>query len=80
MKNSAKTVKTTYEMLRGGEIVKRQLTLPISAERYAELASGLAPDNKAWHEVRDALATLARLQSGELGGWDIELIIQAEDD
>ena len=80
MKNSIKTVKATYEMQRSGEVVKRQLTLPISEERYAELASGLTPDNKAWHEVRDALATLARLQGGELGGWGIEQKIQTEDD
>ena len=80
MKKEIKTVKATYEMLQGGEVIKRQFSLPISAERYAQLSQGLQPESAAWYEVREALATLARLQGGDLGGWGLELIIQTEGD
>jgi hypothetical protein len=49
-------------MLKDGDEAERQFALPISAERYAELASGLMPTNKAWLEIQGALETLTHLQ------------------
>jgi hypothetical protein len=48
MGSEIRTINITYKMLRAGDETERQFALPISAERYAELASGLAPGNKAW--------------------------------
>ena len=73
---NTKTIKVDYEMKRDGETVKRQFSLPISAERYNQLAAGLSVDNLAWFEVREALIILVRLQGfTELGAWGIELKI-----
>ena len=64
----------TYHMIRGKETAETYIELPISQKRYDELKQGLQPDNKVWHEVRDALANLTFLQGyDELGEWSLEL-------
>ena len=67
----------TYRMIRGNETAETCIDMPISVERYNELAAGCTPENKAWHEIREALVTLTRLQGyDELGTWNIELTIK----
>lgn len=80
MKTQSKTVKVNYEFKKDGKSERQHFKLPVSKERYMELANGITPDSKAWHEVRDALIALARLQNGELGSWGVELQIKMEDD
>jgi hypothetical protein len=81
MKTQLKTIKVNYEMKNGSEVVKRTFSLPISKQRYDQLASGLRPYNLAWHEVKEALMILVRLQGfTELGGWGVELKIPQEED
>jgi hypothetical protein len=66
----------TYHMIRGNETAETFINMPISKERYMELASGCTPENRCWHEIREALANLTRLQGyDELGSWSIELTI-----
>jgi hypothetical protein len=75
-----KKVHITYKMLRGendNEVAETCIDLPISAERYAELAKGVSPANKAWNEIRDALTKLTWLQGYDtLGAWSVEIKIQ----
>jgi hypothetical protein len=66
-----------YRMLRGKhESAESCIDLPISAERYAELAKGLTPDSAAWKGVQSALETLAFLQGYTLGAWSVDLEIE----
>jgi hypothetical protein len=77
-KNAVRNVLITYRMIRGSEAAETCIDMPISAERYKELTAGFTPKNKAWHEIREALVTLTKLQGyEELGAWSIELIIEA---
>jgi hypothetical protein len=78
MKDEIRKVHITYKMLRGEhEVAETCIDLPISAARYAELAKGISPENKAWNEIRDALEKLTWLQSYDsLGAWSIELEIE----
>jgi len=80
MKTQSKPIKVNYEVKRGGKAERHHFKLPVSKGRYAELATGLNPENKAWHEVKEALTLLAKLQNGELGCWGLELVIKTEDD
>jgi len=80
MQTQSKTINVNYEVKKDGKSERRHFKLPVSKERYIELANGLTPDSKAWYEVRGALTTLARLQNGELGSWGVELLIETEDD
>ena len=67
----------TYHMIRGSETAETCINMPISAERYNKLASGCTPENEAWHEIREALLMLTKLQGyDELGSWSIELTIE----
>jgi len=66
----------TYRMNRGSEAAESFINLPVSAERYAELAQGLRPDSKAWRAVQGALKQIAYLQGYKLGSWSIELQIE----
>ena len=81
---SASTVRKvgiTYRMIRGTEVAETFMNVPISKQRYKELAAGCTPENKAWHEIREALVALTKLQGyNELGSWSIKLKIQTEDD
>jgi hypothetical protein len=72
-----KKLQITYKMLRGEhEVAETCIDLPISEERYAELAQGVSEKSKAWNEVRNALVTLTFLQGyDKLGAWSIELEI-----
>lgn len=77
-KETVTKVLITYHMIRGNETAETCIDMPISVERYNELAAGCTPENKAWHEIRDALLILTRLQGyDELGSWSIELAIEA---
>ena len=80
LRNAIRKVHITYKMLRGeneSEVAETCIDLPISAERYEELARGVTPANKAWGEIRDALVTLTRLQSYDtLGAWSVEVEMQ----
>ena len=75
MNTRSTTIKVSYEIKKDDKTEMHYFRLPISKERYAELAAGLSPENKAWNEVKDALDSLTRLQNGELGGWGLELLI-----
>jgi hypothetical protein len=70
-------ISITYKMLRGEhEVAETCITLPISAARYAELAKGVTPNNRAWCEIQGALERLTFLQGyDELGTWGFELNI-----
>ena len=71
----------TYRMIRGTETAEAFISLPVSPERYAELAQGLKPDSEAWRTVQGALQNLTVLQNyDELGTWSIELEVKTEDD
>jgi len=73
---TVRKVGITYRMIRKNETAETFINMPISKERYKELAAGCTPENKAWHEIRHALVTLTRLQGyDELGTWSIELTI-----
>jgi hypothetical protein len=78
-KNIIRKVHITYKMIRGAndnEVAETCVDLPISQERYDELAAGLRSDSEAWSLVRDALLTLTYLQAySKLGAWSIELEI-----
>ncbi|MDR3216820.1 MAG: hypothetical protein LBT55_05330 [Clostridiaceae bacterium] len=76
-----KKLHITYKILRGGKVAEdATMDLPISETRYAELAKGLTPNNKAWQEVRTAIEDLAVLQGGNLGAGSIELEINGGND
>lgn len=76
--NAVRKVLITYRMIRGSETAETCIDMPISVERYNELAAGCTPENKAWHEIRKALVTLTNLQGYEkLGAWSIDLTIEA---
>lgn len=78
-KNIVRKVHITYKMIRGksdNEIAETCVDLPISQERYDELAAGLRGDSEVWSSVRDALLTLTYLQGyNKLGAWSIEIEI-----
>jgi len=75
------TIGITYRMIRGTETAEAFISLPVSPERYAELAQGLKLGSEAWRTVQGALQNLTVLQNyDELGTWSIELEIQTEDD
>ncbi len=68
----------TYHMIRKNETAETCIDMPISVDRYKELAAGCTSDNKCWHEIRGALMSLTRLQGyDELGSWSLELAIEA---
>lgn len=75
-KKQTRLVKFTYEVKREEGTKGMKFSLPVSKERYAELATGPRPESKAWTEARDALSTLAGLSGGTLGAWSIELKIE----
>jgi len=76
--HTVRKVLITYRMMRGNETAETCIDMPISVERYNELAAGCTPENKAWYEIREALVALTRLQGyEELGSWSIELEIEA---
>jgi hypothetical protein len=69
-----------YRMEKPNETAESCVTLPISEARYAELAKGLTPNNKAWNEIQHALESLTCLQGyDKLGSWSLELEIKTED-
>lgn len=78
-KNIIRKVHITYKMIRGAndnEVAETCIDLPISQERYDELAAGLRSDSEVWNSVRDALLTLTYLQGySKLGAWSIEFEI-----
>jgi hypothetical protein len=75
---TVRKVLITYHMIRGNETAETCIDMPISVERYNELAAGCTPENKCWHEIREALVKLTELQGyDELGSWSIELTIDA---
>jgi hypothetical protein len=70
-------IEITYKMNKGKhERAESFIELPVSEERYEELAKGLTDGSKAWNEVRAALKTIARLQGYTLGAWSVNLEIQ----
>ena len=76
-KNTVTKVLITYHMIRGNESAETCIDMPISVERYHELAQGCTAESKAWHEIRDALLILTKLQGyDELGSWRIEFTIE----
>jgi hypothetical protein len=79
MENEICKVHITYKMLRGEhEVAETCIDIPISEARYAELAQGVSPKNKAWGEIRAALVTVTRLQGYDaLGSWSVDLEIKA---
>ena len=78
-KNIIRKVHITYKMIReanDNEVAETCVDLPISQERYDELAEGLNGDSEVWRSVRDALLNLTYLQGyNKLGAWSIELEI-----
>jgi hypothetical protein len=73
---ASRKVLITYRMIRGTETTETCIDMPISKKRYDELAAGCTPENKCWHEIREALESLTRLQGyEELGTWSIELTV-----
>ena len=78
-KNIVRKVHITYKMIRGAndnEVAETCVDLPISQERYDELAEGINGESEVWNSVRDALLTLTYLQGyKKLGAWSIELEI-----
>jgi len=75
--NTVRKAGITYKMIRGRETAETYIDLPISQQRYEELAKGLQPDNAVWNEVRDALESLTFLQGyDELGAWSVELKLE----
>jgi hypothetical protein len=69
----------TYRMQRGNETAESFINLPVSRERYMELAQGLKPDSEAWRSIQEALQALTVLQNyDELGSWSIELKIETD--
>jgi len=70
-----KKLNVTYRIERGNESAEVVIALPISEERYVQLAQGLAPDNAVWEEVRTALNAIATLQGYRLGAWGIDIEI-----
>lgn len=80
MKDFTKIASITYTMMRGSETVESIIDMLISTKRYKELQAGCQPNNAVWHEIRDALVNLTRLQGyDELGEWNIELKIETEE-
>lgn len=77
-KKTVKKIAITYHMIRGKETAETCVDMPISVERYNELARGCTSENKAWHEIWDALLLLLRLQGyDEFGSGSIEFAIEA---
>lgn len=69
----------TYHMIRGRETAETCIDLPISAERYEELAKGLTEQGKVWRSIQESLKQLTFLQGyNELGSWSAELTIITE--
>ena len=77
-KNIIRKVHITYKMIRGAnEVAETCVDLPISQERYDELAEGLNGGREVWRTVREALLSLTYLQGyNKLGAWSIELEIE----
>ena len=82
-KNIVRKVHITYKMIRGAndnEVAETCVDLPISQERYDELADWVSVfcngESEAWRTVREALLSLTYLQGyNKLGAWSIELEI-----
>ena len=78
-KDIIRKVHITYKMIRGAndnEVAETCIDLPISQERYDELAAGINAASEEWRAVREALLNLTYLQGyNKLGAWSIELEI-----
>ena len=68
----------TYRMTRGKESAESFISLPVSPERYGELAAGLVEGSEAWNSVCGALKQIAFLQGYKLGTWSVELKIETK--
>lgn len=75
-KNAVRNVHVRYKMVRGindNEVEETCVDLPLSQDKYNELADGLE-NNEVWKSVRDTLLNLTYLQGyNKLGEWCIYL-------
>ena len=78
MKNRLRRLKVIYKMKKKDVMAEAFIDLPISQNRYEELAKGI-DGNKAWLSVQQALLQLTYLQGyDELGAWKVELKIRED--
>ena len=79
MKNQLRKLKINYKMKRENAVSEASIELPVSQERYEELAKGIDTNNKVWLSIQQALLQLIYLQGyDELGAWSTELKIYTE--
>ena len=76
MKYRLRKLKVIYKMKKKDVMAEAFIDLPISQNRYEELAKGI-DGNKAWISVQQTLLQLTYLQDyDELGAWSIEMKIR----
>lgn len=79
MKNQLTKLNIIYIMKRKNEVSEASIELPVSHNRYEELAKGIDSSNKVWQSVQQALLQLTYLQGYDvLGEWSVELKIYSE--
>lgn len=80
MKNQLRKLSITYKMKRENDVSEASVELPVSQNRYEELAKGIDSNNMVWQSIQQALLQLTYLQGyDELGAWSVELKIYTEE-